>query len=105
MDNSDNVKGNYDWKSIYWFVILLLLLLPLTNSFIKSVETIVKSVILNNEYKNILGNLLEDNIALNKKIKYYKTTKGMKSLVKERLNKVEEGEIIIKFTDKDKMLE
>lgn len=50
-----------------------------------------------NEYKSILNSLTTQNTDLSKKVEYYKTSTGIKNLTKERLNKVDKGEIIIKF--------
>ena len=86
-----------DSKLIYWFVIFSLLLIPAFNGFCKSINSLVKSNISSYEYRQIVSGLEDNNKILKSQIKYYKSDKGLKTIVKERLNKVEEGEILIKF--------
>ncbi len=99
------MKKIINWKKYYWYIIFTLFLLPVFNSFFVNLNKIVKSVIAYNEYNALLGKLLNDNDKLVNKVEYYKTSMGIKNLVKERLEKVEDGEVIIKFTDPPKMLE
>ncbi|MBI3589914.1 MAG: hypothetical protein HY094_00875 [Candidatus Melainabacteria bacterium] len=91
-----------DWNMIYWFVVFVLLFIPLTHSFFIDLKKLIKSVITYGEYKSLFNNLALENKQLSGKVKYYKTHSGIKNLIKERLNKVEDGELIIKFTDKGK---
>ena len=62
---------------------------------------LVQSFVINYERKYAVSKLTGENEELKSKIEYYKSSKGIKTLVKDRLNKVDEGEIIIKFDDKD----
>ena len=95
-----NLQKKYvDLKNIFWFVIFSLLFIPIVNSFIVNLNKLVKSVLANNYYKTNLYKLYNDNELLRKKVKFYKSPQGIRTLVKERLNKVEEGEIVIKFDD------
>lgn len=84
----------------YWIIIFSLLLLPITNSFFVSFKKLVKSVINYREYGLLLGKLVSENKELSSKVEYYKTSPGIKALIKERLNKVEDDELIIKFDRK-----
>ena len=43
--------------------------------------------------------LIGENKRLAFKLKYYKSTYGLKRLTKERLNKVEDGELLVKFNN------
>lgn len=86
---------------MYWFIIFSLLLIPITNSFFIGVKRLVQSFVINYERKGAVSKLTNENQEIRNKIEYYKSSKGIKTLVKDRLNKVDEGEIIIKF-DKEK---
>ncbi len=99
------MKNLRKWILYYWFLILCLLFLPITNSFLVNLKKVVKSVINYNEYNVLLDKVIGENRNLNNKVEFYNTSSGIKSLVKERLNKVEDSELIIKFNDKRKMLE
>ena len=85
------------WKKTYWLIIITLLLVPLTKSFFIGVQKVVSSIIENAKYKSSLTVLNEENKKLQNKVMYYKSEKGTKALVKDRLNKVEDGEYIIKY--------
>ena len=82
---------------IFWFVIFSLFFIPVSNSFYVNLVKLFKSVFANREYKSILSNLYKSNKSLENKVNYYKTSCGVKMLIKDRLNKVEDGEYIIKF--------
>lgn len=86
-----------DLKLVFWMLVFSLLFLPIANSFFVNINKLVKSVIANKEYKEMLIDLDTDNKRLKNKVKYYKTSQGVKTLIKERLNKVEDGEVLIKF--------
>ena len=86
-----------NWKKTYWLIIITLLLVPLTKSFFIGVQKVVSSIIENAKYKSSLTVLNEENKKLQNKVMYYKSEKGTKALVKDRLNKVEDGEYIIKY--------
>ena len=86
-----------NWKKYYWFLVFSLLLSSVTNSFLINVNNLVKGLVSNYRYKLIMHKLCLDNQRLSKKVEYYKTSSGIKSLVKERLHKVEDGELIIKI--------
>lgn len=91
-----------DWKFYYWFLIFALLFFPLSKSFIVNMEKIIKSMLTYNQCKSLVGDLSAQNQNLSDKVEYYKSTKGIKSLIKERLNKVEEGEIIVRYSQMSK---
>lgn len=91
-----------NWEKYYWYLIFVLLFVPLTNSFVTNLQKMVKSVITYNQYKSLRQELFNENMELNSKLEYYKTPVGIKSLIKDRLNKVEEGEVIVKFKDRIK---
>lgn len=86
-----------DWKKTYWLIIISLLLVPFTKSFIIGIQKVINSIVENTEYKSSLTVLNEENKKLKNKVMYYKSEKGTKALVKDRLNKVEDGEYIIKY--------
>lgn len=86
-----------NWKFYYWFVFFLLLLIPATNSFFTSIKSVNNSYISNANQKMFLSRLTYENNRLNRKVKYYKTSEGAKSLVKDRLEMVEDGEVLIKL--------
>lgn len=94
-----------NWKLLYWLIIFSLLFIPISNSFFVSISKLVKSVIANNEYKKILSELYDENKELSNKVKYYKSSQGLKNLIKDRLDKVEEGELLIKFNEQNKILD
>ncbi len=88
-------------KQIFWMIFFLLLFMPITKSFFVNINKLVKSVRANTEYKKMLIDLDSENKKLKNKVRYYKTNRGMKTLIKERLNKVEEGEVLIKFDESE----
>lgn len=90
-------KNTKNPKTIFWFVIFALFLIPVSNSFLVNVSKIVNSVIINNQYKSVLSELYKKNDKLTNKVRYYETLHGLRTLIKDRLNKVEDGEILIKF--------
>ena len=91
---ASNIKNP---TSIFWFVIFALFLIPLSNSFLANISKIVNSIIINNQYKSTLNELYKKNDKLTNKVRYYESLHGLKTLIKDRLNKVEDGEILIKF--------
>lgn len=99
------MKNIKDFKMLYWFIICSLLFVPITNSFFVSLKKLVKSVIANNKYEKMVRKLENENEELSNKVKYYKSSQGLRNLVKDRLNKVEDGELLIKFNDQSKMLD
>lgn len=90
-----------DVKIFYWFIIFSMLFVPVSNSFIVNIKKLVKSLIANNSYNKLHNDLSAENNKLISKLKYYESPEGLKSLVKDRLNKVEDGELLIKFKDKN----
>lgn len=86
-----------EWKSIFWLVVFVLLLVPVSNSFYLNTKQVIKSYGINADSKELYANLTNENKSLYRKIRYYKTKNGQKSLVKEKLNKVEDDELLIKF--------
>lgn len=87
------------WKQLYWIVIFMLLLIPLGNSVLSSTKNLTKSISVNHKRKILLEKLVKENNKINRKVTYYMSSDGQKSLVKEKLNKVEDGELLIKFDD------
>ena len=94
-----------DLKVLYWFLIFCLLLVPLTHSFFLNINKLIKSFITYNDYKKLIGDLCIDNRKLVSKVKFYNSSQGIKTLIKDRLNKVEEGELLIKFNGEEKKYE
>ena len=90
-------KINY--KQAFWAVFFCLLFAPITNTFFVNLSKIIKCFINNYIYKSTLNELIGENNNLKSKVRYYKTTSGFKSLIKERLEKVDDGEILIKYSD------
>lgn len=88
-------------KSFYWFIIFSMLFIPISNSFVVNIKKLIKSLIANNSYNKLHTELSAENNKLFNKLKYYESSEGLKSLVKDRLNKVEDGELLIKFKDKN----
>lgn len=86
-----------DLKIVYWIIILGLLLIPVTNSFVVVVKNVVDSYILNLKHKESLSKLNYENRNLRDKVKYYASGQGKKALVKDRLHMVEEGECLVKY--------
>lgn len=80
-------------------IFFCLLFIPVTNTFFVNLGKIIKCFINNYTYKNSLSELIGENNNLQNKVRYYKTTAGLKSLVKERLEKVDDGEILIKYSE------
>ncbi len=87
-------------RQCFWVIILGLFLVPLCNSLLININKLFVSVSANNQYKVMLNKLDEENTKLSDKVRYYKSLEGTKALIKDRLNKVEEGESIIKFNNK-----
>ena len=89
-------------KSIFyfWLCIFSLLLLPVTNSFIVNLRKTVSCVYDNKRLKYLENSLSRENSNLSEQLRYYKSSQGIKALAKDRLNKVEEGEILIKYKGK-----
>lgn len=91
------MNKSINWKKVYWSSILLLLILPVTNSFFVNLKKITKLL---NEYSInnlLLGELETQNQNISNRVQFYKTERGQKNLIKERLDTVEDGELIIKF--------
>ena len=76
--------------------------MPVANGFCINVGKIIKSIHANNDYRSVLSNLCNENMELTAKLKYFKSSQGMKILIKDRLNMVEKGELLIKFNDSKK---
>jgi hypothetical protein len=76
-----------------------LLFIPITNTFFVNLSKLVKCFVNNYRYKSSLNELIGENNNLKSKVRYYKTTDGFKSLIKERLEKVNDGEILIKYSE------
>ena len=95
------MKEYTNLKGLYWFIIFTLLFVPITHSFFINVKNMASTLAVNNEYKMLLCKLNDENSNLSNKVNYYKTSEGIKALIKDRLNKVEEGELIIKFNEKN----
>ena len=94
-----------NWKFYYWLLVFTLFLFPITKSFFVNLKNIFESVNSYKNYTSLLKELTNENEKLDSKVEYYKTFQGVKALVKDRLNKVEDGEVIIKFDDASKHLE
>ena len=92
---------NNDLKVLYWLIIFSLLFIPITNSFFVSIKKLIRNLVANSEYTMMLNQLDNENKELTDRIKSYKTSQGLKTLIKDRLNKVEKGELLIKFDDKN----
>ena len=90
-------KINY--KQAFWAIFFCLLFTPITNTFFVNLSKIIKCFINNYIYKSTLNELIGENNSLKSKVRYYKTTSGFKSLIKERLEKVDDGEILIKYSE------
>lgn len=87
------------WKSFYWLFILLLLLIPLTNSFIIGFKNLISSIVENKERKQTLSKLYKENRKLDELVRHYNSEEGSKALVKDRLLKVDRGELVIKYDE------
>ena len=90
---------NLNYKQSFWAIFFCLLFIPITNSFFVNLSKLVKCLINNYIYKSSLDELIGENNNLKSKVRYYKTTAGFKSLIKERLEKVDDGEILIKYSE------
>ena len=88
-----------NYKQVFWVTFFCLLFVPITNTFFVSLSKVIKSFINNYTYKSSLNELIGENDYLQSKVRYYKTTAGVKSLIKDRLEKVDDGEILIKYSD------
>ena len=89
----------FNYKQMFWTVFVCLLFVPITNTFFVSLSKLIKSFINNYTYKSSLNELIGENNYLKSKVRYYKTTAGVKALIKDRLEKVDDGEILIKYSD------
>ena len=89
----------FNYKQTFWVLFFGLLFIPITNTFFVNLSKIIKCFINNYTYKSSLSELIGENNKLKSKVRYYKTMAGFKSLIKERLEKVDDGEILIKYSD------
>ena len=89
-------------KSIFyfWLCIFSLLFLPVTNSFVINLKKTISCIYDNKKLKQLEDSLSRENSNLSEQLRYYKSSQGIKALAKDRLNKVEEGEILIKYKGK-----
>ena len=90
---------NFSYKQIFWIAFFGLLFIPITNTFFVNLTNVIKCFVNNYAYKSSLSELIGENNNLKSKVGYYKTTAGFKSLTKGRLEKVDDGEILIKYSD------
>ena len=91
--------SQFNYKQVFWATFFCLLFIPITNTFFVNLNKLIKCFINNYTYKSSLNELIGENNNLRSKVRYYKTTSGFKSLVKERLEKVDDGEILIKYSE------
>ena len=89
----------FDLKQKFWALFFSLLLIPITNTFFVNLSKLFKCFINNYTYKSSLHYLMGENNNLINKVNYYKTCDGFKALIKERLEKVDDGEILIKYSE------
>lgn len=89
-----------DLKIIFWSVFFALLFIPLTNSFVVNLKKLVSSITTNSAYKELLSKLNTEKKDLDHKVRYYESKDGLKSLIKDRLNKVEDGELLIRLSER-----
>jgi hypothetical protein len=73
--------------------------MPTINSFFVNSKNVIKSYRVNTDRKELLKRLSDENRRLDRKLDFYKSKEGQKSLIKEKLHRVEEGEVIIKLED------
>lgn len=86
-----------DKKFYFWYFIFILFLFPVVNSFFVNVAKLVSSIGFYAKYNKVQADLFVENDKLSRKLMYYKSSQGQKSLTKARLHKVEDGEILIRF--------
>lgn len=86
-----------NWKLIYWLAMLCLSIPLLVKSFVVNLKNVVNSMRENKLRKEVVIKLKEDNQELYKKLKHYQSEEGIKSLVKDKLYRVEKDELIIKY--------
>lgn len=86
-------------RLMYWFLVFTLLLVPVTKSFFVNLNKLIKTIITSVEYQKAFDVLREEKKYLSTKVKNYQSTEGLKSLIKDRLDRVEKGELLIKFND------
>ena len=84
---------------LFWTIFWVLLLAPVTKSFFINVNLMIKGYVINNQYVNLFQEILAENNNLKNKVKYYSTPNGYRSLIKERLEKLDDGEILIKYKE------
>lgn len=99
MKQSIILSENINRRLLFWLVIFTLLLLPLVNSVFVSVKKLLKGFVAYNEYKKMVYELNEENKTLSNQLKYYKSDEGFKNLIKNKLNRVEKGELLIKVEE------
>ena len=95
------MKKIENYKELFWALLFIILFIPITNSFFVNLNKLVQYYISNDKYQKLLSELSVDNNNLKSKIRYYKTTQGLKELIKDRLEKVDNGEILIKYSDEN----
>ena len=93
------MKKKFSFQFYFWFIFFSLLFIPVANSFIVNIKKLYVSYIDNIRFKQVQSSLICENKKLIHKLKDYKSIHGLKTLTKERLNKVEDGESLIKFNN------
>lgn len=88
-----------NYKQAFWVLFVCLLFVPVTNTFFVNLSKIITCFKDNYIYKSSLNELIGENINIQSKVRYYKSSDGFKSLVKDRLEKVDDGEILIKYSE------
>ncbi len=91
--------NQFSFQQSFWALFFCLLFIPITNTFIVNLSKLVRCFINNYAYKSSLHQLIGENNTLKNKVNYYRTKDGYKSLIKERLEKLDDGEILIKYSD------
>lgn len=83
----------------FWAVIIALMVLPTIKSTIYNASHLASNIMTNAKLKREKANLAQDKIALQNKLKEYKSRKGLKRAIREEIKLVEKNEILIKIVE------
>lgn len=86
-----------DKKKVFWLIFLILLFPCVFKSFVVNINKVTTSIKTYNDYRLLINDLNKENHKLEKDISYYSSKEGIKTLVKEQLYRVENGESIYRF--------
>lgn len=86
-------------ESKFWLVLVILCALPIINSTVHNLISIVHNLSLNAQLSKEEKSLKLENKDLENKLKSFNSKDGIKKAIKEEINLIENNEIVIKIID------